>query len=390
MEKHYQKEVNIGKMIKTLAKRWTAIILATLIALVAGAAVGFLTTFTNKVYGVDLDFYFYQIPNTDKDGNTIIGTATEYDESTMNMIFQTINSQSFTEAIFCENGIPDAEGETDEKMLDAIKNAEDKVSMLNEARKELANASLGLTMAKKATIAAKSTFDTEKADYDAARQEYSNAVQANATALGSNNSTAVVSPEEMAILSNSVSEQKVKYNEAKVAYDTAIKAEQSAENKNDLCKQAIIDLSKEVREAKNDAMSLKRKQESFKGEVKKASKSIKVSYADEKGVNKSTIRVSIAVDKEIENSEEFAKRLADLVRDQLPTFVVEKVDYSTANCELTNVLDEVEHINKKEIIVNTLTFGLIGGFLAGLIVCVVVALKNKEEYMVLVPYDTVE
>ena len=55
MEQHYQKEVNIGKMLKTLAKRWVAIVLAFVIALVAGVAVTFLATFTNKVYGVDLD-----------------------------------------------------------------------------------------------------------------------------------------------------------------------------------------------------------------------------------------------------------------------------------------------------------------------------------------------
>ncbi|MBE5749335.1 MAG: hypothetical protein E7346_00530 [Clostridiales bacterium] len=385
MEQKYQKEIDLGKMFKTLAKRWVAIVLAFVIALVAGAAVTFLATFSNKVYGVDLDFYFYQIPNVDKDGNSIIGTPIEYDDSTMNMIYQNISSQSFIEAIFCENGIPKSEGETDQDMLNAINLANEKTAELDTARKNLAKTALELTVAKKATVTAKSSFDTEKADYDAARSEYNNALQANATA-----STPIVSDEVMKALSDSLNEQKTKYNQAKVAYDNSVKETQRVESAYEVCKQEIINLNKEVRDAKSSAMALKRKQAAFNEEVKDAAKSITVSYADKNGEIKSTIRVSIAVDKKIANSEEFAKKLAERVKQELPNFIVEKVDYATANCELTNVLDEVEQVNKKDLIMTPVKIGLIAGVVALVVACVVVAVKNKQEFVVLVPYDTEE
>ena len=116
---------------------------------------------------------------------------------------------------------------------------------------------------------------------------------------------------------------------------------------------------------------------------------IAVSYAkDEDGeIIKSTIRVSIAVDKKVANSEQFAKELAERVREELPPFIVEKVDYATAYCEHTNVLDEVEQINKKDLIMNPVKAGLIGGLVVLFVVCSIYLVKEKDAYVVTVTRD---
>ena len=383
MEKTYQKEVKISLMFKTLAMRWLALLMTFIIALTAGAALGFFTTFKKKVYGADLDFYFYQIPAVDKDGNTTLGVATEYDEKTLNMIFQNINSENFIEAIFCDNGVPVKEEGMPEELLLAIDVATQKVEELETARATYEQKTLELTLSSKATITAKAAFEAEKEAYKTASDEYTSALQANATAVGSGGQP-IVADEDMAELADALNEQKVKYNLAKTAYENALTAEGTAESGFATSKQAIATLNKEASAAKNEAMALLRKQNSYKQTMKKVADCIEVSYADKTGVNKATVRVSIAV----KNDEAFAKKLIENVQEQLPLYIVEKIDYSTAYCDQVNVLAEVEQVNAKETLKSTLLFGLLGGFFATLVACAVVLIMDKQKYVVLVPYET--
>ena len=398
MEQHYQKEVNIGKMLKTLAKRWVAIVLAFVIALVAGAAVTFLATFTNKVYGVDLDFHVYQISNVDKEGNAIIGTPTEYDESTMNLVLQNVASQSFLEAIYCDDGIPKEEENMSAELKEAINVALAASKELETARELLIETNAKYTAAKKETIVAKANLDIAQANYNAAYSAYTSALQANATAASGSGATAF-EPIDLSPLSANVSKMsKLLSNDdpnelgAQEKYKGALTSESIAESNYLGCQQLIIKLNREVLTAKTNAMALLRKQDEYKEFMKGVKKSITVSYAknDKNEEIKSTVRVSIAVDKKIEDNEAFAVSLAEKVREQLPNFVVEKVDYATTYCELTNVLDEVEQVNKEETIKNVITIGLLAGVVTLLVACVVVAVKNKQEFVVLVPYDTEE
>ena len=383
MEKTYQKEVKISLMFKTLATRWLALLMTFIIALTAGAALGFFTTFKKKVYGADLDFYFYQIPKTDNAGNTVIGTATEYDEKTLNMIFQNINSENFIEAIFCDNGVPVKQEGMTEELISAIDVATQKVEQLQTARATYEQKTLELALSSKATITAKAAFEAEKEAYKTASEEYTSALQAHATALGSGGQ-AIVDDEDIAKLVDALNEQKAKYNLAKTAYENALTAEGSAESDFATSKQAIATLNKEASVAKNQAMSLLRKQDSYKEVMKKVADCIEISYADKTGSNKATIRVSIAV----KNDEAFAKTLIENVQAQLPLYIVEKIDYSTANCEQVNVLAEVEQVNAKQTITSTLLFGLLGGFFATLVACGVILIMDKQKYVVLVPYET--
>lgn len=383
MEKKYQKEVKISLMFKTLATRWLALLMTFIIVLTAGAALGFFTTFKKKVYGTSLDFYFYQVPVKDYAGNTVIGSATEYDEKTLNMIYQNLTSQNFVEAIFCDNGIPVKQDGMPEDLTEAIDAATKKVEELAIARKTYAEKSLELTISSRATVTAKAAFEAEKDGYKTASDEYTSALQANATALGSGGQ-AIVSDEDLAELVDALDEQKGKYNLAKTAYENALNAESTAERDIAISKQAIATLNKEANAAKNEAMMLLRKQDSYKDVMKKVDKCITVSYADRTGANKSTVRVSIAV----KNDEAFAKDLIEKVQEQLPVYIVEKIDYSTANCDQVNVLAEVEQVNKNETLKNTLLFGLIGGFFATIVACGVVLMMDKEKYVVLIPYET--
>ncbi|MBQ3046516.1 MAG: hypothetical protein IJD54_00560 [Clostridia bacterium] len=393
MEQHYQKEVNIGKMLKTLAKRWVAIVLAFVIALVAGVAVTFLATFTNKVYGVDLDFHVYQISNVDKEGNAIIGTPTEYDESTMNLVLQNVASQSFLEAIYCDDGIPVENESMSDELKTAIAKAKELDKQLKEERKTLTAANSEYIIAKKNANLAKSTLEVEQAKYSAAYNAYNGALQANATAAsGGSGQGPLIEQDDLNQLKVELSTATKSYNNAQDAYVAAQENAGIKEQTHFDCQQQIISLNRELNFAKTDAMNLLRKQDEYKEFMKGVKKSITVSYAknDKNEEIKSTVRVSIAVDKKIEDNEAFAVSLAEKVREQLPNFVVEKVDYATTYCELTNVLDEVEQVNKEETIKNVITIGLLAGFVTLLVACVVVAVKNKQEFVVLVPYDTEE
>ncbi len=385
MEKKYQKEVKISLMFKTLAKRWLALLMTFIIALTAGAAIGFFTTFKKKVYGTNLDFYFYQIPTTDNYGNTVIGTAVEYDEKTLNMIFQNLTSQSFIEAIFCENGIPVKEEGMSDELVKAIDLATEKVEELEKARAVYAEKTLELALVTKTTITARAAFEAEKEAYNTSSEEYMSALQANATAIGSGGQP-IVSEEDMGVLADALGAQKESYNTAKTAYENALKAEETAERAFATSKQAIATLNKEASALKNDAMMLLRNKGSYKEEMKRIADCISISYADKTAVNKATIRVSIAV----KNDEDLAKKLIEKVQEQLPIYIIEKIDYNTAYCDQINVFAEVEQVNKNETLKSTILFGIIGGFFATLVACCVILVIDKQKYIVLVPYETEE
>lgn len=376
MEKYYQKEINLGKMFKTLAKKWLVLVLTFLIALVACAGVGFVTSTFNKVYGVDLDYHVYKVSNVDEKGNTIIGATTEYDETTMNMVYQTLNSQGFIESIICTDQINNAEGVTDALMLDAIKTAKEKIQALDLAREELVDKQRAYSRSTKLSEKASSAFELERLGYEAVCLEYSNALQSGTVDLT-----------EGSVFMNRLNEQKRQYDEAKTYYNATVKAAINAENEYEDCLQEIIDLTKEVNEAKSDVISLKRKQASYNEDVKKIMDSIKVSFADGNGQSKSTIRVSVAVNKKIDNSEEFAKKLTEMIKEELPNYVTDKIDFATANCDLVNVLDEVKNINQRKVIKNTVLFGVLGGVIAVIVASAVVLLKRKKEFVEIVSYN---
>ena len=235
-----------------------------------------------------------------------------------------------------------------------------------------------MIIAKKKTITAKSIFDIEQLDYNSILEEYKSVLQASDT---------IGSTIDVAALKSALDTQKARYSTAKTNYDGAINKEIDTQEEYQTCQQNIINLSREIREAKDEAMTLKRKQDSFRKEVKEATKAINISYVQGESSVKSIIRVSIAVDNSVADSEIFANKLSDMIKTEISGFIAEKVDYETTYCDLINVLDEVEQINENEVIVKTATFGISAAFIVALIVCAVYLIKYKQEYIVLVPYD---
>lgn len=381
MEKKYQKEIKIGRMLKILAKRWLAVTLAFAIALIVGASIGATVALTNKVYGVKLDFHIYKVSNVDEKGNNVIGVVTDYDDATMNMVLQSLNSQGFIEALVCSNGIPDVEEGMSEEMISYIEIAKAKNEALNIAREELAKKQRAYLRTTKLTEKASLAFELEQLGYEAVCLEYSNALQANSAIPGT------VDLSENGEFMTRLKAHKDSYDEAKQYYNETVKAGIIAENEYEDCMQDITELTKEVNAAKEKVISFKRNQASYSEYVKNTLKSIKVSYADKNGQTKSTVRITIAVDKKTANSEEFAKNLAEIVKEELPIFVTEKIDFTTANCDLVNVLDQVEHTNKTNIIIFPVVFGMLLGIVTSCIVSAVMLAKRKEEFIVLVAYD---
>jgi hypothetical protein len=239
--------------------------------------------------------------------------------------------------------------------------------------------------AKKSENLTKATLEAEQIKYTAAYSAYNGALQANATAAGGQGG-ALIEQEDLDRLKSELTSATASYNKAQDAYIEAHENAGVKEQAHYDCQQEIIRLNREVGQAKAEAMALLRKLPEYKVFMKDVTECITVSYAkDEDGeIIKSTIRVSIAVDKKVANSEEFAKELAERVREELPPFIVEKVDYATAYCEHTNVLDEVEQINKKDLIMNPVKAGLIGGLLVLFVVCSIYLVKEKDAYVVTV------
>ena len=100
-----QEEIRLTDVIKTLLRKIKLLVLALLIGIVVGGALGFAFDFNKNYYGGTVEFYVNPKQTEDETGEKIYGA---YGQTAMNDMVGLLNSQLFAEYLFLDgDGLPE-------------------------------------------------------------------------------------------------------------------------------------------------------------------------------------------------------------------------------------------------------------------------------------------
>ena len=114
-----QEEIRLTDVIKTLFRKIKLLVLALLIGVVVGGALGFAFDFNKNYYGGTVEFYVNPKQTEDETGEKIYGA---YGQTAMNDMVGLLNSQLFAEYLFLDgDGLPETTSseELNQKIADA-------------------------------------------------------------------------------------------------------------------------------------------------------------------------------------------------------------------------------------------------------------------------------
>ena len=114
-----QEEIRLTDVIKTLLRKIKLLVLALLIGIVVGGALGFAFDFNKNYYGGTVEFYVNPKQTEDETGEKIYGA---YGQTAMNDMVGLLNSQLFAEYLFLDgDGLPETTSseELNQKIADA-------------------------------------------------------------------------------------------------------------------------------------------------------------------------------------------------------------------------------------------------------------------------------
>ena len=367
-----KKELNLYLMLKALLRRGKWLLLSLLIGAVIGGSLGFFVTFSKKVYGAEIQFQVYQV-NVETTQNTTNGTVVNttkpnaykrFDEATMSDLLSFLNARSFMERLYCdEYGVPVQKDHYANDLKTAIETARTQKKDLRE--KELSVKLLGKEVEKEKSITEmkKELYTIEDETFEAMTTAYEIAVTAG-----------TVTPEQ----EEEYQTQKEIYLNAYTAYTTQQKKQAQVQEQFAILQAETSVVRTQANEAVATALTLWRAEEDYKNLFKKVDKA-DVEFTRPVG-NDSLAFITATID--VQKDLGFAKELVSLIEETLPAYVKECIG-DGAFCQALPY-DAVGRTNKDDIISNAVTYAILGGLLALVVVCVVVSVIDREKFMILV------
>lgn len=363
MEEKVEKQegINLKAIFKLLLKKIKLLLLVLLAGVVVGAGFGFLTNFNKKYYGTYVEFYVNPVPTEEHvESDSYFAVNGTYTRNVMDGLIRLLSSDSFAERLLMdEEGLPKfRDGDNKEAIDSKILAAKPLVAAESDAKD-------AVELAMDERLEAQTDYNKKYAKWSG----YQNDIRI---------------AELAGDPTNSIPGLVILMEEAKEARDIA---EQLLEDKKDayeLANDNLEDAKKLAEEARKEVYALYRETSVYKTLIKAIRSSISYSYykpEDEENletVARSFIYVNIAV----LNNEKLANDLYDQVLAVLPGYVSEAMPkpsgYAATACRQITRLDNVYQVNEGQTLSATIKYGLLLGFVALAIGCVVVVVVDKK------------
>ena len=329
-----QNEITFGFIFKSLWKKIKLLILVLIAGIVVGGSIGILRTCNLRYDGASIHFYI-----NPKDPDREYGVSGAYGSHVMSTLVDVLNEDAFMEKLHLdENGLPakgisaDIDAKIDEAL--AAKPALDNATQVEKAKKaDWDNAAFN-TESKKILLEASPNDVAAAQAYNAAREVE---------------------------------------HAAKVAYETAVAAKATAK--------ATFD------EKANAAVLEWRKTDNHRALVGKTQASVEFSRGTQTTTtadgDTSTSGSFIYVNIYVLNSPTLAQRLYERALKVVPQFVAANLlkaeNYQGTNCIVTNILTRVSELNANQMISTAVKYGLLLGFAALLVACIVVVIVDRSD-----------
>ena len=365
-----KKELNLYLMLKALLRRGKWLLLSLLIGAVIGGSLGFFLTFSKKVYGAEIQFQVYQV-NVETMQNNVNGTVVNttkpntykrFDEETMSDLLSFLNARSFMERLYCdEYGVPVHKDHYANDLKTAIETARTQKKDLREKEVSVKLLEKEVEKEKSITEMKKELYTIEDETFEAMTTAYEIAVTAG-----------TLTPEQ----EEEYQTQKEIYLNAYTAYTAQQKKQAQVQEQFAVLQAETSVMRTQTNEAVAKALTLWRAEEDYKNLFKKVDKA-DVEFTRPVG-NDSLAFITATID--VKKDLDFAKELVSLIEKTLPAYVKECVGEG-AFCQALPY-DGVVRTNKDDIISNTVTYAILGGLLALVVVGVAVSVIDRDKFMI--------
>ena len=331
-----QNEITFGFIFKSLWKKIKLLILVLIAGIVVGGSIGILRTCNLRYDGATIHFYI-----NPKDPDREWGVSGAYGGNVMTQLVKLMNEDVIMEKLHLDkNGLPQ------KGISDAI---DDKITAANELKGPFDDASALVKEKKQAYDQAVANTADKKTFLDAAPE----GTKAEAAASA--------------------------YIEARAVEATAKKAYEDAEKAQMVARAAY-------NTAINDAILEWRKTSHHRTLIGKTSASVSFTLPGETISTDNTTQAAgtfIYMNIYVLNDLDLALKLYERALEVVPQFVseslLEATGYSGTNCKYTNILTRVSELNANQMISTAVKYGLLLGFAALLVACIVVVIVDRSD-----------
>ncbi len=369
MEEIEQKtsELSVMYVIRLLWSKVLLLLLVLIVGGVLGAALGWFRTHDVQYYGTTLEFYIN--PRKDSD-DTIVsdsqyGAYGSYNVTVMNTIVELLSSEAFAEKLMLdENGFPKAKNPVE------LPNGEYSTRI-----EELNNAALYL--AKQETIDAQAEYDAFIAnDLAVLKADLATATETLNEAWAAARDSDPGMPEKPQWSDNTELNALITAKErAQIAYDTGIIEAKALLNEADAAQEQMLEIWRNV------------DKDYYTSKLNKIVNSVQFSYYNTNSgeeVNKDDLaRSFIYVKISVLNDKAYAQNLRELLIDQIPDYIVEKMPvpsgYDGTSCIRTSRTDDVAQTNTGVVTSTAIKYALIFGAAALAIAAVVIVVIDRSD-----------